>query len=77
MSLVTEHELDAELNKMKEADKGLLQKASDMIDGTIETIKQLGDLLMNTLMKAAGAVDACASDGGFCGTGLLELVEVG
>jgi hypothetical protein len=50
--------LDAELEQMREADKGLLAKAGDMIGGAIATIKQLGDLLTSVLQGAAGAVQS-------------------
>ncbi|GAB4211024.1 MAG: hypothetical protein OHK0022_45080 [Roseiflexaceae bacterium] len=48
--------LDSELEAMKEAEKGLLAKAGDLIEGVIKTIGELKDLLLNTLQRAAGAV---------------------
>ncbi|GAB4206981.1 MAG: hypothetical protein OHK0022_34620 [Roseiflexaceae bacterium] len=48
--------LDSELEAMKEAEKGLLAKAGDMLNGVIKTIGELKDLLLSTLQRAAGAV---------------------
>jgi hypothetical protein len=48
--------LDSELEQMKEAEKGLLAKAGDLIDGVIQTITELKNLLLSTLQRAAGAV---------------------
>ena len=49
--------LDSELEAMKEKDKGWLEKAADAISGTINTIRELSQLLMSTLQRAASAVD--------------------
>ncbi|HEU4324150.1 MAG TPA: hypothetical protein VFS21_13450, partial [Roseiflexaceae bacterium] len=69
--------LDSELEAMKEAEKGLLAKAADMIEGVIQTIGELKDLLMNTLQRAAGAVMKILQDPiGFLGN-LLSAVGQG
>ncbi|MEQ8540644.1 MAG: DUF4157 domain-containing protein [Coleofasciculus sp. D1-CHI-01] len=55
-------ELDAEIEKRKEANKGLKDKAKDAIVGTVQTIMQLKDMLMGVLAKAAGAIDKIIVD---------------
>lgn len=55
-------ELDADIEKRKEANKGLKDKAKDAIVGTVQTIMQLKDMLMGVLAKAAGAVEKIILD---------------
>jgi len=55
-------ELDADIEKRKEANKGLKDKAKDAIVGTVETIMQLKDMLMGVLARAAGAIDKIIVD---------------
>ncbi|MEQ8465610.1 eCIS core domain-containing protein [Coleofasciculus sp. E1-EBD-02] len=55
-------QLDAEIEKRKEANKGLKDKAKDAIVGTVQTIMQLKDMLMGVLAKAAGAVEKIILD---------------
>ncbi|HBB32826.1 MAG TPA: hypothetical protein DDZ80_21645 [Cyanobacteria bacterium UBA8803] len=55
-------QLDAEIEKRKEENKGWKDKAEDMIAGTIQTIMQLKDMLMGVLAKAAGAVEKIILD---------------
>ncbi|MFP4101711.1 eCIS core domain-containing protein [Coleofasciculus sp.] len=55
-------ELDADIEKRKEENKGLKDKAKDAIVGTVETIMQLKDMLMGVLAKAAGAIDKIILD---------------
>ncbi|MEQ9023196.1 MAG: DUF4157 domain-containing protein [Pseudomonadales bacterium] len=55
-------QLDADIEKRKEANKGLKDKAKDAIVGTVQTIMQLKDMLMGVLAKAAGAVEKIILD---------------
>ncbi|MEQ8756593.1 MAG: DUF4157 domain-containing protein [Coleofasciculus sp. G1-WW12-02] len=55
-------ELDADIEKRKEENKGLKDKAKDAIVGTVQTIMQLKDMLMGVLAKAAGAIDKIILD---------------
>ena len=55
-------QLDAEIEKKKEENKGLKDKAKDAIVGTVQTIMQLKDMLMGVLAKAAGAIDKIILD---------------
>jgi hypothetical protein len=48
--------VDDKIEAMKEANKGLLQKAKDAIKGVIETIGKLKDMLFNVLAKAASVI---------------------
>ncbi len=49
-------ELDSELEAMKEADKGLLAKARDLVTGVLDTIAQLKSMLESVLASAAGVI---------------------
>ncbi len=49
-------ELDSELEAMKEADKGLLAKARDMMTGVLDTIAQLKGMLESVLASAASVI---------------------
>ncbi|MEH2347977.1 MAG: DUF4157 domain-containing protein [Nostoc sp.] len=55
-------QIDAEIEKKKEENRGLKDKAKDAIAGTIQTIIQLKDMLMGVLAKAAGAIDKIILD---------------
>lgn len=55
-------QLDADIEKRKEANRGLKDKAKDALAGTIQTIMQLKDMLMGVLAKAAGAIDKIILD---------------
>jgi hypothetical protein len=55
-------QIDAEIEKRKEENRGLKDKAKDAIVGTIQTIMQLKDMLMGVLAKAAGAIDKIILD---------------
>jgi hypothetical protein len=55
-------QLDAEIEKRKEENKGLKDKAKDAIVGTVQTIMQLKDMLMGVLARAAGAVEEIILD---------------
>lgn len=48
--------VDAEIAAEKEKNKGLVSKAADAIGGVINTIRELGRMLMGVLRKAASAV---------------------
>jgi hypothetical protein len=54
--------VDAEIAAEKEKNKGLVSKAADAIGGVINTIKELGRLLMGVLAKAASAVGLILRD---------------
>jgi hypothetical protein len=54
--------VDDEIAAEKEKNKGLVSKAKDAIGGVINTIRELGSLLMGVLRKAASAVKAILSD---------------
>ncbi|WP_421109268.1 hypothetical protein [Streptomyces sp. NEAU-S77] len=54
--------VDAEIAAEKEKNKGLVSKAADAIGGVINTIKELGRLLMGVLRKAASAVGLILKD---------------
>ena len=54
--------VDEEIAAEKEKNKGLVSKAADAIGGVINTIKELGSLLMSVLRKAASAVGAILRD---------------
>ncbi|MGR3934107.1 hypothetical protein LCH29_14310 [Streptomyces sp. BRA346] len=54
--------VDAEIAAEKEKNKGLVSKAADAIGGVIDTIKELGRLLMGVLRKAASAVGLILKD---------------
>jgi hypothetical protein len=55
-------QIDAEIEKKKEENRGLKDKAKDAIVGTYQTIMQLKDMLMGVLAKAAGAIDKIILD---------------
>jgi hypothetical protein len=54
--------VDEEIAAEKEKNKGLVSKAADAIGGVINTIKELGRLLMGVLRKAASAVGLILRD---------------
>ncbi|MGB3441545.1 MAG: hypothetical protein WBA97_22585 [Actinophytocola sp.] len=54
--------VDAEIAAEKEKNKGLVSKAADAISGVINTIKELGRLLMGVLRKAASAIGLILRD---------------
>jgi len=54
--------VDAEIAAEKEKNKGLVSKAADKIGGVINTIKELGRLLLGVLRKAATALGAILRD---------------
>ena len=61
-------ELDARIEELKAANRGLVDKAIDAIGGVIKTIMQLKDMLLNVLSKAAGVIgDIIADPIGFLG----------
>ncbi|HEU4328713.1 MAG TPA: DUF4157 domain-containing protein [Roseiflexaceae bacterium] len=49
-------EFDSELEKMQEAQRGLLAKAGDLIKGVIKTIAELKDMLISTLRRAGDVI---------------------
>jgi hypothetical protein len=55
-------QIDAEIEKRKEENRGLKDKAKDAIAGTYQTIMQLKDMLMGVLAKAAGAINKIILD---------------
>ncbi len=54
--------IDAKIEEMKAENRGLVDKATDAIAGTIKTIMQLKDMLMGVLAKAASAVEKIILD---------------
>ncbi len=61
-------ELDARIEELKAANRGIVDKALDAIGGVIKTIMQLKDMLLNVLSKAAGVIgDIIADPIGFLG----------
>lgn len=55
-------QVDARIQEMKEANRGLKDKAKDAIGGVIKTILELKNMLMGVLAKAAGAIDKIIQD---------------
>jgi len=55
-------EVNTRIEEMKEANRGLKDKAMDAIGGAIQTILELKDMLMGVLSRAAGAVDKIILD---------------
>ncbi|MGW1766874.1 hypothetical protein ACWCQL_22750 [Streptomyces sp. NPDC002073] len=71
------NELDDEIKKLQEENKGLLGKAKDAVAGTIETVLKLKDMLLGVLARAAGAIDKIiANPIGFLGN-LVNAVKGG
>ncbi|MEV6645969.1 hypothetical protein [Amycolatopsis sp. NPDC051371] len=54
--------VDGEITAEKEKNKGLVTKAVEAVGDVIETIKELGRLLLGVLRKAASAIGAILSD---------------
>jgi hypothetical protein len=48
--------LDKRIEELKEANKGLVSKAMDFVEGAIDTIRKLKDLLMTVLRKAISVI---------------------
>ncbi len=70
-------EVDAEIEQMREANKGLVKKAEDALGGVIETIMELKDTLVDMFNRAAGAVEMIIQDPiKFLGN-LLEGIKMG
>ncbi|WP_418959676.1 phage tail protein [Streptomyces tritici] len=70
-------ELDEEIKKLQEENKGLLSKAKDAVAGTIETVLKLKDMLLGVLARAAGAIDKIITNPiGFLGN-LVNAVKAG
>ncbi len=55
-------QVDAKITAMKEADRGLISKASEAIDGAIEAIINMKNMLVRTLAKAGDAIDLIIAD---------------
>lgn len=69
--------VDARIDEMKAANQGLVDKAMGAIKGVVETIKQLKDMLLGVLAKAAGVIDVIIKDPiGFLGN-LIGAVKMG
>ncbi|MDQ1007780.1 hypothetical protein QFZ82_002265 [Streptomyces sp. V4I23] len=70
-------ELDEEIKKLQEENKGLLSKAKDAIAETAATLLKLKDMLLGVLARAAGAIDKIISNPiGFLGN-LVNAVKAG
>lgn len=71
------NKIDEEIEKLQEANKGLIDKAKDAIVGVIKTINELKNLLLGILAKAAGAIMKIIKDPiGFLGN-LVRAVGAG
>jgi Skp family chaperone for outer membrane proteins len=69
--------VDEEIEKEKEANKGLIAKAMDAVVGVIKTILQLKDMLLGVLARAAGVIGSIISDPiGFLGN-FVNAVKTG
>ncbi|HEX8318596.1 eCIS core domain-containing protein [Longimicrobium sp.] len=69
--------VDARINEMKEANKGLVTKAKEAVQGVIDTIINLKNMLMGVLARAAGVIDKIIQDPiGFVGN-LVAGVNAG
>jgi hypothetical protein len=55
-------QLNARLDEMKTANRGLVDKAKDAMGGVIKTILELKNMLMGVLAKSAGAIDKIILD---------------
>ncbi|GGW22743.1 hypothetical protein [Streptomyces xantholiticus] len=70
-------ELDEEIKKLQEENKGLLSRAKDAIAETAATLMKLKDMLLGVLARAAGAIDKIISNPiGFLGN-LVNAVKAG
>ncbi|MGW7465485.1 hypothetical protein ACWGJT_12475 [Streptomyces xantholiticus] len=71
------NDLDEEIKKLQEENKGLLSKAKDAIAETAATVLKLKDMLLGVLARAAGAIDKIISNPiGFLGN-LVNAVKAG
>lgn len=69
--------IDDLIDKYKQDDKGLVDKAMEAVQGVIDTILQLKEMLMGILAKAAGVIDAIVADPiGFLGN-LVTGIKMG
>lgn len=69
--------VDDRIEAMKQDDRGLVAQAMDAVQGVIDTILQLKDMLMGMLAKAAGVIEAIISDPiGFLGN-LVTGIKMG
>ncbi|MFF3690519.1 hypothetical protein [Streptomyces sp. NPDC002187] len=70
-------ELDEEIKKLQEENKGLLSRAKDAIVETAATVLKLKDMLLGVLARAAGAIDKIITNPiGFLGN-LVNAVKAG
>jgi hypothetical protein len=69
--------IDARIDEMKAANRGLVDAALDAIKAVIETILKLKDMLLNVLAKAASVIGKIIKDPiGFLGN-LVDAVKLG
>ena len=69
--------LDKRVQELQDEHKSWRDKAVDAVDGVIETIKKLKDMLMGVLARAAGAIELIIADPiGFVGN-LVSAVKTG
>ncbi len=54
--------VDARIDEMKSANKGLLDHAKDAMGGVVETITKLKDMLLGVLAKAGDVIDTIIAD---------------
>jgi hypothetical protein len=70
-------DVNARVEAIKEANKGLIDRAVDAVGGAIKTILQLKEMLLNVLSRVAAAVSKIIKDPiGFLGN-LIEGVKLG
>jgi hypothetical protein len=70
-------QVDARIDEMKEENKGLVSKAAGAIAGVINTIRNLKNLLLNVLARAAAAIGLIIKDPiGFLGN-MVSAVKLG
>jgi hypothetical protein len=69
--------VDARIDEMKAANRGLVDKALDAVVGVVKTILKLKDMLLNVLAKAADVIGDIISDPiGFLGK-MIDGVKAG
>lgn len=69
--------VNARISEIEEANKGLYDKAKDAVEGAIQTILRLKDMLLNVLASAAAVIDKIIGDPiGFLGN-LISGVKQG
>jgi hypothetical protein len=69
--------VDDAITKMQEESKGLVEEAEEAVEGAVDTIMKMKDMLLNVLQRAANAIDRIIADPiGFLGK-LVNAVKAG